>query len=41
MEKYILEEKVQFQTVQDHKENIYSIGDDFAIVNIPIKDINF
>ena len=41
MEKYILEEKVQFQTVQDHKENIYSIGDDFAIANIPIKDINF
>ena len=30
---------VEFKTVIDHNENIYSIGDDFALANIPVKDI--
>jgi AraC-like DNA-binding protein len=33
--------EVEFKTVIDHNENIYSIGDDFALANIPVKDINF
>ena len=32
---------IEFKTVIDHSENIYSIGDDFAIANIPVKNVNF